>query len=274
MPPTPDPADTWPGAATPDDAQARLARSAEGATLGLPRTEAEQYVAVRAETVEPFYLFLYGEGEEKDALALHQALDTELRSRDCPWPARDWHRPDAGDPIEATRLAWLRDARFVLVLASPALIADLKGGGLLPDTERPMLILALRAVEDDQCRGTPLAGLPVFPAAGADPWTARSGARRHQWVRDAAVWFLAAIRRPEPVRDPFARLRRPDWDRFGDLPAGHYVNQRTEVAGAPAGRVAIELLREWLADPEASVLCASVRSMTSRNWAAAPTTCA
>lgn len=89
MPLIPDPADTWPGAPVSDDAQARLARSAEGATLGLPRTEAEQYVAVRAETVEPFYLLLYAQGEEKDALTLHQVLNTELRSRDCPWPARD-----------------------------------------------------------------------------------------------------------------------------------------------------------------------------------------
>jgi len=256
MPPTPDPADSWPGAGAPGDAHARLARSAEGATLGLPRIEAEQYVAVRAERVEPFYLLLYAEGEEKDALALHQALDSELRSRDCPWPVRDWHRPDAGDPKAATRSAWLQDARFVLVLASPALIADFKGGGLVADTERPLFILALRAVDEDQCRGTPLVGLPVFSAEGADPWTARRGPGRDQWVRDAAVWLLAAIRRPERAPDPFVRLRRPDWDRFGDLPDSHYVHQHTEVPGAHAGRVAIELLRDWLADPQASVLCA------------------
>jgi hypothetical protein len=141
-------------------------------------------------------------------------------------------------------------------MASPALIADLKGGGLALETDRPLLSLALRAVADDQCRGTPLAGLLIFPVQGADPWTARRGPGRDQWVRDAAAWLLAAIRRPEPVRDPFARLRRPDWDRFGDLPSGHYVHQHTEVPGAPAGRVAIELLRDWLADPDASVLCA------------------
>jgi tRNA A-37 threonylcarbamoyl transferase component Bud32 len=256
MPQTPEPADSWPGAAIPDDAQIRLARSAEGATLGLPRTEAEQYVAVRAETVEPFYLLLYAQRDEKDATALHQALATELGSRDCSWPARDWHRPDAGDPIEATRRAWLRDARFVLVLASPALIDDLKNRGLALETDRPLLILALGTVTDDQCRGAPLAGLPIFATQGADPWTARSGSGRKQWVRDAAAWLLAAIRRPERAPDPFARLRRPDWERFGDLPDGHYVHQHTEVPGAPAGRVAIELLRDWLADPQASVLCA------------------
>ncbi len=245
-----------------DDSIERIVRFNEGAIQSLPRLEAlqDQYVSVRAETVEPSLLLIYAETERKDALALAAALKTQLAAHGCDWPLHDWHQVRVGESLESTRRVWLQDASLVLVLTSPALIAVLKQGEVRLETGRPLLPLALRRVEPEQLEGTPLAGLSVFPRQGDDPWTARTRARRDEWIGAAARQVLDWTRHQGGKRPGRADLRdllaRVPQFRGDDCDDARYVLQYIKGRADPEGRPAVEFLLDWLRDPRGDVFCA------------------
>ncbi|WP_141699060.1 NACHT domain-containing protein, partial [Candidatus Thiosymbion oneisti] len=233
-----------------DNAEERLTEFNLGATGGLVEHPQEQTLRVRGE--QRSYLLLYAEQEQADARELHGQLRTQLQAYGKDWTDLDFHRIPVGEDKARTRARYLEQADLILLLVSPALIAEIKKESLpLPDN-RPLIPLAFKGFDDDQLADTSLADLQIFRDADGRAW--KSSGRREAWAAEAAQAILARVdESPDPAAAAQKRLAvitRFSDDCLGDCPEPHYVRQQlSSRQGDTEGREALSFLLDWLRRP-------------------------
>jgi len=162
-----------------DDAEERLTDFNRSATD--PRLLAHaQEPTMRVQDEEFSYLLLYAEEEGTDAHKLHGQLRTQIEAADKSWGAIDFHRDiPVGEDRKRIRAGYLKHARWVLLLVSVALIAEIKKKNLPPLPADRLIPLAFKKFDDEQLEGTSLAGLQVFRDSEGKAWNQR---------RDRETW--------------------------------------------------------------------------------------
>ncbi|MCG6861592.1 MAG: NACHT domain-containing protein [Chromatiaceae bacterium] len=244
-----DPTDRRLWFAAEDDAGERLAEYSRTATHAIADFPQEQRAAVQG--AELTCLLVYAQRDRAQAQTLIQALAARLQAAGHNWDLKDYGYVPPGEIRDQARLGQQRSADLTLFLLSPELISDLrKDKGFR--TDRPLIPLVLRRIEDAHLKGTILEGRTPFRDTEGKTWVQRSGSRKDDWAAQALAGILERLRPADPYEVlTSAHLRQPD-----DCLPEHYVDQILKGHADSTGREAMGLLNDWLADPQGNVFCA------------------
>ncbi len=196
---------------------------------------------------------VYAKRDREPAQELIAVLSTRLRAAGHHWDLLDYSDVPVGKLIEKTKSRQQRSADLTLFLLSPELISDLRSD---PDfrTDRPLVPLALRHIEDAHLKDTILADRSVFRDSEDKVWVQCRGSGKDDWADQALTGILQCIRLTNP--DPYRVLTNPWLCQPDDCRPEHYAGQILKGYANSEGREALGLLNDWLKDPEGSVFCA------------------
>ncbi|MBK1649326.1 NACHT and WD40 repeat domain-containing protein [Rhabdochromatium marinum] len=244
---------------TPDDSEERIAHFSERAidSLGTRLDEPlEQYAAVQSERPEPLVPVIYAEMDRDKAREFLKGLGVYLKSANFDARLQDIRDVTAGEHTLMTRKDWLEQARLILFLVSPGLIAELKSEPMgIPEGPR-LLPLGLIPVPAEHLEGTPLSHLELFTDGDTKTWSERSGPQRERWLSSAATAIRDAMRsrsgRHADCEQTFETLCR--WRT--EVDTVHFVDPLATTGTESEGAPALPLLLKWLRDPKQDVFCA------------------
>lgn len=149
------------------------------------------------------YLLIYHEKERAQAIELHEKikerLDLKLASRGLSLEMMDWQSiVTIGEGRERERRGFLSSASFILVCATPTLLAEWIKSSYQSykqyAIQSNLVFLQLREYDSGLAANFPLYNEnAIFCVNGKTPWSAQAGHRKDEWVDEAVKVILEKL---------------------------------------------------------------------------------